>query len=90
MSKKKKKKRVNPNRIPMSKAEALQSGQDIGLRMAMAIIFAAELDGGHITPEQMPDIWRSVNYLSDSINKGYVNAVDILRMLDKEYEINLF
>ena len=49
----------------------------------------AMLDGGYLTPEQMPGAWEKVNYLSDSIAKGYVNAADMRKTLREEYGIRL-
>lgn len=86
---KSKKKRVNPRRLPMTPEQALRYGQDRGLDTAMAILFYALVDGGHIQPAQLKEVWDSVNYLSDSIVKGYVNVSDLKRVLDTEYGIKI-
>lgn len=55
----------------------------------MAIMFTALLDGGYLQPDDMPGAWDKVNYLSDSIAKGYVNAADMRKTLLEEYGIRL-
>ena len=66
-----------------------QQGRNEGLSLAMAIMFTALLDGGYLQPEDMPGAWDKVNYLSDSIAKGYVNAADMRKALLEEYGIRL-
>lgn len=73
--------------MPLSANEARKLGRDEGLSISMAIMFSALLDGGFLKPEQMREVWDKVNYLSDSIAKGYVNAVDLRRALQEDYGI---
>lgn len=74
-------------KVPLSANEARKIGRDEGLSISMAIMFSALLDGGFLKPEQMREVWDKVNYLSDSIAKGYVNAVDLRRALQEDYGI---
>lgn len=76
-------------KVPMSAVEALKQGRNEGLSLAMAIMFTALLDGGYLQPDDMPGAWDKVNYLSDSIAKGYVNAADMRKTLLEEYGIRL-
>lgn len=76
-------------KVPLSAAEALKQGRNEGLSLAMAIMFTALLDGGYLQPDDMPGAWDKVNYLSDSIAKGYVNAADMRKTLLEEYGIRL-
>ena len=76
-------------KVPLSAEEALKKGRDQGLALAMAIMFTALLDGGYLQPEDMAGAWEKVNYLSDSIVKGYVNAADMRKTLLEEYGIRL-
>ena len=41
-----------------------------------------------INPRRRP-AWDKVNYLSDSIVKGYVNVADLRRTLKEEYDIEV-
>ena len=75
--------------VPMGAAAARQAGREEGVSLATAILLMAMLDGGYLTPEQMPGAWEKVNYLSDSIAKGYVNAADMRKTLREEYGIRL-
>lgn len=76
-------------KVPLSATEALIKGRNEGLSLAMAIMFTALLDGGYLQPDDMPGAWDKVNYLSDSIAKGYVNATDMRKTLLEEYGIRL-
>lgn len=87
---KKKKKRTNPNRVPSTKQEALKKGRDQGVDLAMAIIFQAALDSGLLEPKDLKEVlWPKVEYLSDSICQGRVNAHDMMRCLREEYGVLL-
>lgn len=86
------KKKINPRRRPATEADILRSreeGRTEAIGLAMAIMFTAMLDGGFLTPEQMRPAWDKVNYLSDSIVKGYVNVADLRRTLKEEYDIEV-
>ena len=83
---KKKKRNGHP---PLSAADALKQGREQGVRLAMAIMFATMMDVGYLKPEETKGFWEKVEYLSDSIAKGYVNATDLRRSLNEEYGLNL-
>lgn len=76
-------------KVPMSAEQARKEGRDQGCTLAMAIMFTALLDGGYLKPEDMAGAWDKVNYLSDSIARGYVNAADMRKTLYEEYGIKL-
>ena len=76
-------------KVPLSAEEARKQGREQVLTLAMAIMFTALLDGGYLQPEDMAGAWDKVNYLSDSIAKGYVNAADMRKTLLEEYGIRL-
>lgn len=76
-------------KVPLSAEEARKIGRNEGLTCAMAIMFTALLDGGYLQPDDMAGAWDKVNYLSDSIAKGYVNAADMRKTLLEEYGIKL-
>lgn len=81
--------RKKSGKVPLSAEEARKVGRNEGLTLAMAIMFTALLDGGYLQPDDMAGAWEKVNYLSDSIAKGYVNAADMRKALLEEYGIKL-
>lgn len=81
--------RKKSGKVPLSAEEARKVGRNEGLTLAMAIMFTALLDGGYLQPDDMAGAWEKVNYLSDSIAKGYVNAEDMRKALLEEYGIKL-
>lgn len=86
------KKKVNPRRIPISRADVdreVKKVCTIAIQQCMAIIFNVLVDKHNYSVEQLQELWNEVNYLSDSIDKGYVNVSDILYMLKQEYGINI-
>ena len=85
-------KKINPRRRPATEADILRAreeGRTEAIGLAMTIMFTAMLDGGFLAPEQMRPAWDKVNYLSDSIVKGYVNVADLRRTLKEEYDIEV-
>ena len=83
------KKRVNPRRIPMTADQARQQGQKQGLDVAMSIIFFALVNSDIIDKDKLSKLWEDVNYVSDSIVKGYINAADLKRTLREEWDIHI-
>jgi hypothetical protein len=83
-----KKKRTNPNRIPLAKQHAFTAIKHQSVDIAMAIIFQAALDSGLVTPEQLKgELWPKVEHLSESITQGRVNVHDMIRCMRSEYGI---
>ena len=83
------KKRVNPRRIPMKAEQARQMGQKQGLDVSMAILFFALANSGLVNNDQLVQLWADVNYVSDSIVKGYVNVADLKKTLREEFDIHI-
>lgn len=86
-----KKKKVNPRRIPATKADvekAKRQTQDIAITSAWAIFFSVLRDKEGFGYKRLRRVWDGVNYLSDSIGKGYVDIDDLVNEL-KEYGITL-
>lgn len=86
-----KKKRVNPRRIPATKADvekAKRQAQDIAITSAWAIFFSVLRDKEGFGYKRLRRVWDGVNYLSDSISKEYVNIDDLVKELE-EYGITL-
>lgn len=86
------KKKPNPRRIPATKADiekAKKQGTDEAATFAIAIIFSALTDKMGWTKEQLLELWGHVDYLSDSVTKGYVTIPQLLHTLKEEYGVNI-
>lgn len=87
----KKHKKVNPRRKPATQADvqkAKRQAQDIVITSAWAIFFSVLRDKEGYGYTRLRRVWDGVNYLSDSIGKGYVNIDDLVNEL-KEHDIIL-
>lgn len=78
-----KKKKVNPRRIPVSKADVLNA-QSFSLDAAWAIFFSALRDKEGFDNQQLRRVWDQVNYLSDSISKRRISVQDLAQVLEEE------
>ena len=63
---------------------AKQSGQQRGIRCAIAIFLRVMKDKEGATSEDVNRIWKEIEDLSDSIAKGYVKLEDIQQSLLEE------
>lgn len=86
-----KKKRVNPRRKPATQADvekAKRQAQTHAINMVWAVFFTALRDKEGFGYTRLRRVWDEVNYISDSIDKGYVNIDDLVNEL-KEHDITL-
>ena len=86
-----KKKRVNPRRKPATQADvekAKRQAQTHAINMVWAGFFTALRDKEGFGYKRLRRVWDEVNYLSDSIDKGYVKLDDLVNEL-AEYGITL-
>ena len=86
-----KKKRVNPRRKPATQADvekAKQQAQTHAINMVWAEFFTALRDKEGYGYTRLRRVWDEVNYISDSIDKGYVKLDDLVNEL-AEYGITL-
>lgn len=86
-----KKKRVNPRRKPATQADvekAKRQAQTHAINMAWAVFFTALRDKERFGYKRLRRVWDEVNYISDSIDKGYVKFDDLVNELAK-YGITL-
>lgn len=86
-----KKKKVNPRRRPATLADvnkAKKEAMDIAITFAWAILFTALRDKEGFGYIRLRRVWDEVNYISDSIDKGYVKLDDLVNEL-AEYGITL-
>ena len=92
MPKHKKHKKTNPNRKPVSQAE-LKTWEHRAMSYAMiqakCRCCQALIDKGYLQPEQVKPAWDAVEYLADSLNKGYVKLQDLYDSLRDEYGVDL-
>lgn len=85
------KKKVNPRRRPATLADvnkAKKEAMDIAITFAWAILFTALRDKEGFGYVRLRRVWDEVNYISDSIDKGYINIDDLIEEL-RENEITL-
>lgn len=86
------KKKPNPRKIPATKADiekAKKQGTDKAATFAIAIIFSALTDKMGWTKEQLLELWGHVDYISDSVTKGYVTIPQLLHTLKEEYGVSI-
>lgn len=86
------KKKPNPRKIPATKADiekAKKQGTDKAATFAIAIIFTALTDKMGWTKEQLLELWGHVDYISDSVTKGYVTIPQLLHTLKEEYGVSI-
>ena len=86
------KKKVNPNRIPVTKADVDKAKRDVQLKAisyVWAIFFTVMVDKEGYGKKRLKRIWNAVTDLSDSISKGYVKVEDLLKTLEEEKGIYL-
>lgn len=86
-----KKKRVNPRRKPATQADvekAKRQAQTHAINMVGAVFFTALRDKERFGYTRLRRVWDEVNYISDSIDKGYVKLDDLVNEL-AEYGITL-
>ena len=86
------KKKTNPNKRPATWADVTRAKKEASneaVKLAWSIQFYALADKKGMTVEEMQDIWKRVNDISDSVVKGYVNVTDLRDVLRKEYGIDI-
>lgn len=86
-----KKKKVNPRRIPATKADvekAKRQAQEYAINSVWAVFFTALRDKEGFGYKRLRRVWDEVNYISDSIDKGYIDVKDLVNEL-KEHDITL-
>ena len=86
------KKKPNPRRIPATRADvekATKQGTDEAATFAIAIIFSALTDKMGWTKEQLQELWGHVDYISDSVTKGYVKIPQLVQTLKEEYGVRI-
>lgn len=89
---KKKKKRVNPHRQPVTKADvkrAKNEAEDAALRAAWSIFFTVLRDKEGYDLDGLQRVWGHVEYLSESISEGRCTVADLREILKIEEGVRL-
>jgi hypothetical protein len=89
---KQKKRPAPPSRRPATQADVLrakQKGVEDAVRLVQAMVFTVLLDKEGFDEEGLQRVWAELEYLSDSINQGYVNLPDLVHILREEYHLKL-
>lgn len=84
---KKRKRKTNPRRQPVTMAEvkrAKTDAEDRALRAAWSIFFTVLRDKEGHTLDDLRRVWGEVEDLSDSIAKGYCTVSDLREILKLE------
>lgn len=85
-------KKINPRRKPATQADVEKAKADAveqSVTYAWAIMFRAIRDEFGFGKIRLRRLWDKVNYISDSIEKGYININDVIKSLKDEDEIVL-
>lgn len=89
---KKKKKRTNPNRQPVTMANvnrAKDEARDEAIKMCWSIFFTVLRDKRGYTLEDLQETWGQVEYLSESVKEGRCTVADLRHILGEEEGIAL-
>lgn len=78
-----KKRKVNPNRMPASRAEA-NIALSKGVSGAFAIFFTALYDKEGYTQEGLVRVWNYVEEYAEDIGNGNLHLQDLLDTLEEE------
>ena len=84
-----KKKKLNPNRVPRTTEEKITYERSKAIKLAYIIFLSVLCDKIGLTNEDLARAHQGCLDLSESIAKGYVNAEDLRRTLQKERGLNI-
>lgn len=86
---KKKKKRVNPNRIPVTQAD-INRAKDVAMTLAMYrvvyLILYILIEKHEAPREDIHQLAREINYYAESIREDRLTWKDVERVVRDEYE----
>ena len=89
---KKKKKRTNPRKQPVTMADverAKSTATDEALRRMIYLVLYILIDKHDAPREDIAQLADEVNYYADSITKGYITWKDIERVVRDEFSVRL-
>ena len=85
-------KKTNPRRVPVSKADldrAKKDARELAVDTAIALFLTVLRDKEGYGPKRIRRVWDEVQELSDSVVRGYVSIDDLKAALRDEAEINI-
>ena len=83
------KKKLNPNRVPRTTEEKIAYERGRAIKLTYIIFLSVLCDKIGLTDDDLARAHKGCLELSDSIAKGYVNAEDLRRTLQKERGLNI-
>lgn len=87
-----KKCKVNPRRHPMTEADTrrlMEQSANTAVGLSLAIFITVLVDKYGWSREQVTDIWKHLEKLSEEVKEGRVSAYDLKKVLMDEYKIML-
>lgn len=87
-----KKCKVNPRRHPMTEADTrrmMEQSANTAVGLSLAIFITVLVDKYGWTAEEVTDIWKHLEKLSQEVKEGRVSAYDLKKVLMDEYKIML-
>ena len=85
----KKSKKVNPRKKPATQADinrAKAKATDDAIKLVVHMVMYVLIDKHNAPKEDIQQLGEELNYVSDSIAKGYLDYKDIEKMLKEEYD----
>lgn len=83
------KKKLNPNRVPRTTEERIAYERSRAIKLTYVIFLSVLCDKIGLTDEDLARAHQSCLDLSESIAKGYVNAEDLRKTLQKERGLDI-
>ena len=83
------KKKLNPNRVPRTTEEKIAYERGRAIKLTYIIFLSVLCDKIGLTNDDLARTYKGCLDLSESIAKGYVNAEDLRRTLQKERGLNI-
>lgn len=85
-------KKTNPRRRPATQADinrAKTEATDAAMTRLLQMVLYVLVDKHNATHEELGQLAAEVNYVADSINRGYLKFSDITNVLEGEYDVHL-
>ena len=85
-------KKINPRRRPATQADikkAKNEAADNAMKRVLCMFLYVLVDKHGAPKEDIQELAKELNYMADSIRKGYVTWKDIEHVLLEEYELEI-
>lgn len=85
-------KKINPRRRPATQADikkAKNEATDNAIKRVLCMFLYVLVDKHGAPKEDIQELAKELNYMADSIRKGYVTWKDIEHVLLEEYELEI-